>query len=204
MVFQAVPDTAEVTIVADLAGQVCTNTLFYKNAAAWGETELQELVDAIWAVWAVFVDDELHSNYILQRVEAKDLRTAIGVQAVTDETPVPGTKTGTTVPNNVALAVARRSGLTGRSTRGRLFIPLTTEANTESTNVASTSFATACESVLDAMDAAMSAIDWTAVIVSRVQNLETLPVALTYDIVSWIVVDRVLDSMRRRLPGRGA
>lgn len=203
MAFQAVPDCAEVTIVGELAGQACINTLYFTQSGDWGVDELDELLFAVDNLWGSFVDTYLCDNYDYLRVEGRGLRSVADVQSSLDTSATSGGVSGA-LPGNVTIACARRSGLTGRSQRGRVFVGGIPSGARDTDNTISTTLAAAIEAVFTAIDAAAAVVDWTGVIVSRVQGGVPLAPAVAYTIAEWVIVDRVLDSMRRRLPGRGS
>jgi hypothetical protein len=75
---------------------------------------------------------------------------------------------------------------------------VTTESNTVSTE-----FETALITALNALSTAVEGVGFLPVIVHRVGAGVPLAEAVVYTLVEWVVVDKVLDSMRRRLPKRG-
>jgi hypothetical protein len=203
MAFQAIPNGVEVLLAATLAGQVCNNTLFFTHAGAWGVDEMQALADAVDDAWGSFVSTYMYQDYHYDQTIVTDKRTDTALQAFAFANAGSGGVTGAPVPNNVAISVKRQSAFTGRSARGRVYIPVGAESHLVSTNVVTDAFAAAATAALQAISDAADDVDWTAVIVSRVHDGVTLPEAVVYTIVEWIVVDKVIDSMRRRLPGRG-
>jgi len=204
MTFQAVPNAAQVNVVASLDGTLCVNTYYFTHAASWGMTELQALADAIDSVVGSNMLPIMSPNYDYLRTEARDLRTPIAILTTSDTNAGPGSKTGFPQANNVALSVKRSSGLTGRGARGRVYIPVTTNGNLSAPNLISDAFHDAVLGLLDSFTDIAADIDWTAVIVSRTGPGTSPAAAVVYTLVEWIIVNYVVDSMRRRLPGRGA
>lgn len=204
MTYQVVADCAQVSVIGTLDGQECVNTYYYRHAAGWGLGELQALASAIDSVVASNQLLICSPNYSYLRTEARDLRSPVGFIATEDSGAGAGVKTGAAVPNNVAISVKRSSGLTGRSSRGRIYFPVTTDGNLSAPNVISDAFHDAVMGLLNSFDSIADSVDWTAVIVSRV-GVGTSPVAaVVYTLAEWVIVNLVVDSMRRRLPGRGA
>jgi hypothetical protein len=203
MAFVPIPDGVEVLLQGTLAGEACNNTLYYTQSGGWGVTEMQSLADAIDVIWGAFVAAHMYQDYNYVQTVVTDKRTDTALQAFASTHASAGGITGAPVPNNVALSVKRQSAFTGRSARGRVYVPVGAEANLASTNVVSSAWAAFVTAAFTAMDAAAQDIDWIGVIVSRVHDGVPLTTAVAYTIVEWIVVDLVIDSMRRRLPGRG-
>lgn len=204
MVFQIVPDGAEAVVRGSLFGEEVATTFYATHAAGWDDTELAQLADAVDTVWGLGVLPELQANYEYIGTFCRDLRTAVGFQASTNNNAGVGGNSSAGKPNNVTLAIARRSGLSGRAARGRIFLPGINGDMLSAENEVSTTFVTTIEGLLNGMRTAMDAVDWTEVIVSRTGPGTTSTLAVVYTVVEYVVVNRVLDSMRRRLPGRGA
>lgn len=204
MAFVPIPNGVEAIIRGTLDGENCVQTFGFTYDGDFGNSEMEDLAGAVDIVWGAFVDTYLGSQYEYVETVVRDMRTAIATQ-VTDNASATagGNTTGTSLPNNVAIAVARRSNFTGRSARGRVFVPVTISSNLVDLNHISSGFAAAVVGMFEAIDIAAGLVDWTDVVVSRVQAGIPLTSALTYTVVEWLVVDTVLDSMRRRLPGRG-
>jgi hypothetical protein len=203
MAFIPVPDCAEVVVKATVFGQNVFNTFNFKGITGWGQDEIDDLASLFYTTWVAEVLPELSVDYNLVSVVARDLRTAIGLTSEV-ATADQGEVAQTSLPINCALAFKRGSNLTGRSARGRVFIGGIPETvYTPASQTISSTFGTALRLALEAIDTALDGIDWTEVIVSRQQAGVPLTTGLVYDVVGWSVVNLVLDSMRRRLPGRG-
>lgn len=205
MAFQPVVDGAEITVVGTKAGQVIVNTFYATGTAGWGQTEAQALADAVDEEWGTGMVPALSSEYVYVNTHVRDLRTLNGgFEADSNTHAGAGGVETPSVPNNVAIAVKRSSGLIGRSARGRVFVtgfPAAQVVN--ATQTIESALETTILTVLNGMRTAMDAVDWHEVIVSRVQAGVTLPEAIVYTVTEYIIVDLVLDSMRRRLPKRG-
>jgi len=203
MAYVPVPNGAEFVVRGFVEGQQVNNTFYATHAAGWDVTELISAAAAISDVWVASILPHLGSSYTFAGVHGRDLRSSVGVECDFTAGAGAGTASGTTLPNNVALAVARRSGLAGRSARGRVYIGGLTDASLTGTNEVNTGVANALRVGLDAIRDAIQDVDWTEVIVSRVHDGVPLSTAVVYTVIEYIVVDLVLDSMRRRLPKRG-
>lgn len=204
MAFIPIPNGAEVVVRGTLSGENVVNTFNFTHEGEWGLTELQALVDAVDDQWATNMLPLLSNGYTYVRTDGRDMRTSVGVIATADAGAGAGTVTGGWLPNNCALAVARKTGLAGRAARGRIFltgIPVSVESPQ---NHVTSGFATAVTAVLNGLDVAAQSVNWTEVVAHRVSGGVPLSTAVVYTVLEWLVVDLVLDSMRRRLPGRGS
>lgn len=138
----------------------------------------------------------------LREVAVRDLTTpsSIGVLLGVLANNI-GTGTTETLPNNCTVAIKWGTGFTGRSYRGRTYhIGLTENmvAQNRLTQV-----------VLDGLEIAYSAVPYLddspvlkLVVASRTANGQPRQVGLT-TVITGPAIDPVLDSQRRRLPGRG-
>jgi hypothetical protein len=70
-------------------------------------------------------------------------------------------------------------------------------------NVVGDTFITAITAALNALSENVSEVDFVEVIVHRVAAGVPLAEAVIFTVVEYVVVNNVIDSMRRRLPGRG-
>jgi len=203
MAFIPVINVAQVCIRGRYLGERVENTFYYHQNDTILQADLQALVDAIsdvvvsdWLQWFPF-------GWSGQEVFARDLTSADGYQVTnTDILGVPGTFSANNAPGNVTLAFKRASAHAGRSARGRIFWQaFGKEAVTGNTIDAPT--ATAILEVIRNVDGAAAALDWVPVIVSLYENHLPRAAGVTYAILNWSWVDNAVDSMRRRLQGRG-
>jgi len=114
-----------------------------------------------------------------------------------------GADMGDPLPNNVTLSVKRSSGLTGRSARGRVYVPGITSTMLSAPNVIDSTFSDAFAAALNLLVDPTFATDWQHVIWSYQHNGAPRSEAFPYGIDLYVAVNLVLDSQRRRLPGRG-
>lgn len=116
--------------------------------------------------------------------------------------PIAGTNGTASMPNNVALALAFKTALRGRSFRGRIFLPGLTEGNVVD-NTVQPAFITAWYTFFGILASTLIDLIAWQVVVSRVEGGDPRPAGVVTQVNNWIVTNTVVDSMRRRLPGRG-
>lgn len=205
MAFQSVPYTFSVLLNYRWQNEPCQNELFYLTEAEFYDNEtLESLLTQIdvWvaAEWLAL----LPSDLAYFSTEGRGLMLAediTGISITNSGSPGAASNVG---PNNVAKAIQRTSGLSGRSQRGRIFFPLgTSYLQTGNQNYVD---AGAINAVVDALELLPSNEDMGAgvicapCIVSRWGNGVLRTPALTHLITSWGISDLTTDSMRRRLP----
>jgi hypothetical protein len=141
--------------------------------------------------------NQASSNQInLEQVQVRLLNPANPLAVdYTTGLPITGGRSSVHEPYNVTVTISWRTGLAGRKYRGRIYVPGLTEdtTNTDDT-IASFEVATLAASASDLM-LRMATLSADLVIFHKIDN--------TYTAVTTYVIDNVLDSQRRRLPGRG-
>jgi hypothetical protein len=203
MPFQSVPHGVGVYIIGSLAGQEVIND-FYATKAGYDLTAVQALADVIDLWVSVEWLPILPSDFSYLRTEVRGLESAIDLQATSAAHAGVGELGGEAMPNNVTLSVARKSGFTGRGARGRIYFPAIEQAYVDqATNTVSSTLTDAILVALDAMNTAITAQGFVPVIVHRIAAGVPLVPAVVFTLVEWVIVDNVIDSMRRRLPKRG-
>lgn len=204
MANRPVPDTISVEIRGTLLSQQVENTLYFKYLVPPDELTLQELADDIADYWVENMLSLLPIGWIGREVYVRDLSAPITVQATSlGIAGIGGEVSGDTMPSYVTKAIARRSGLTGRSSRGRIFWQGIAESSTTG-NFWSTGFSNAVIAALEGIDALATLAGFTPVIVSRFQAGVELTTPLTYPVSAWLVTDNALDTRRSRKLGHGS
>lgn len=197
MPFVAIPSTVKLVIQGTAEATACLNILHYKyTGAAPASTALNTFVNAWLSAHKTQWLACHGAHYTLQAVTATDLSVGSGAtysQPVAGPSNV-GTATGIPFPNNVALAVSLKTGLSGRRNRGRVFMGGLTD-NQADGSIATGAFQTQLTTL------------FTALVLQVFTGGFDLAIASYKDaaakVVTSFVIDTIMDSMRRRLPGRG-
>lgn len=203
MTFQAVPDTAEIVIQAARGGQTILTTFYARNAAAWVTSDLIILGAAVDGWVDTHLRPSVSPSYDYLNTHLRDLRTIIGFEADVNTSAGVGLRGASTGPNSECLAISRQSGLAGRSARGRVYWPDIPDEDKTDNNHVDPARVAVYAAALNSLTAAINGAGWTEVIVSRRSAGVLLAVASTLPVVNYIARDNVIDSQRRRLPGRG-
>lgn len=195
MPFDPIPSCVKLELVGSSDNQDVVNVLHYKYpGSAPNSSTLLTFVDA-WRTAHQANYMALHgAGYTFTEIKATDIAAPGGAFAVRAITPgTVGTSGAQMLPNNVAIAISWRTGLTGRSNRGRSFIG-GLHSGDVANNTASGPFLA----------------DLTAFATQLVATLITgydFGVASHKDnaikIVTGFILEAIMDSMRRRLPQRG-
>lgn len=203
MPFQSVPNTVEIIVRYLAAGQEIINT-FYGQMDGYALADVESLAAIVDGIVDTDFKPLIAAGVDYVNTTVRGLNAAIDIEAVNADHAGACSLAGTTLPNNCSLAIKRASGFTGRGARGRIYWPPMTSGVLEvggDTIAAATT--EAIVAALDALDAAVNTAGFVPVIVHRVAAGVPLVPAAVFTLLEWVVVDRVIDSMRRRLPGRG-
>lgn len=209
MPFVPVANVAEVELRMRLAGQSIENTLYFQFASGPSPAELSALGGDILDWWVASYGGLVTSNVQLIEVNCTDLTSATGPQVATPATDTFGTGGTSTLSNNVALCVSFRTANRGRSFRGRNYISGISTTQLVDSNTFEVSYAEAVHDAYNGLNSALSvSADW--VVVSRFSGKSGTPprptprvAGIATLVTAVVIVDRTVDSMRRRLPGRG-
>lgn len=206
MPFQPVPETAQFRLQFLLDGQKCENVFHVRRQGEWDADNLNEIAGAFVGWWTTIGKTLSGSSCILQRCIGKDISKEAGMGVeYTAALPMAGTSEFALLPNNVAVAVKWGTGLAGRGFRGRTYhMGITLGFLQLGSNRLTSSYQNALRSGYDALrtalDNALLGVEF--VVVTRIYNGVVRMPALTSPI-SGVSVEGTVDSMRRRLPGRG-
>lgn len=204
MAFQPAPACANVSMpyydVSD-GSFVGENSLNFKRVdnTAWTEPQLAQLLTDLADWWDEMMQPIFSIDVRQGPMVAKGLANAIDVYSVR-ATANDGTQTGDRAPANVTIAVAFKSGLTGRSANGRVYQCGMTETQI-SGNYVTSPYAAA---LLDAWTALPDAVDpgiVQHVILSRWGEGVRREIAVPFPVLSYALTDTRVDTRRKRLNG---
>lgn len=203
MPYVPVPNVAQLEFTYVWQAQRCQNVLHYFNEVNWTPELLLGLANAAVVEWNTNVKPRCVGALALVEVKATDLESQTGPVAFANTgLPITGTLSGVSVPNNVTVAITKRTASRGRSFRGRIFHPGLAQTDITSNTIVGG----ALTAILAAWTPLMTISDGVnpceMVVVSRFQNGAPLGTGES-TVVTGLTSDGVVDSQRRRLPGRG-
>lgn len=204
MAFVPVPDTlmAELRFISQ--GQQCENTLYFTGSAGVSPSLAADLGDALISWWQTQFQTGTSDQTALVEVFLTDLTSDTSFTlSDTNTLPLVGGSSTDALPQNCAHCVSFRTAQRGRSGRGRNYVLGLTEADSQDSILLSTVVAAhvTAYSVLIGPGAFVPGLQW--VVVSRFHNGAPRVTGLAIPITNVLSVDAVIDSQRRRLPGRG-
>lgn len=204
MAFTAGDRVCEVHVRGSIDNQRVENTLYFRNTSPVNLDNLAllggDLITYVRSTWLA----QLPPAYQLRELYLVDLTTATSESYTLPAEPDDvGSMSGIPLPNNVSFTITFITALRGRSYRGRNYWPVLTEADVIN-NQLTEARAAAIRQVYGGMvglDQISSGWEWG--IFSRYQNKVQLQNGVFTPCQSARYSDTVVDSQRRRLPGRG-
>lgn len=210
MPFVPVTNTVLAELRYDYLNQQVENTLWFLGDDAPDVSSMTALGVALVDWWSSGIQQLQNVAVALREVVITDMTSDTGPQ-VTHVGPLPlnGEVAEEPLPMNDTLAISFRTGNRGRSFRGRNYfvgMSRTQYVGNEATGAFINAYTTAYEGLLGG--AATPA--WTWVVASRFSGIDGVtgkPIprvsGIATPILTVTVADSIMDSQRRRLPGRG-
>lgn len=203
MAFQPVGQTYQATLNYRQDAQEVQNCLYFEYTGVADSTPMTNLANALITWWGSNLKPLQSTTVALDNVEVRDLEVEGGLVVVSQSSlPDFGSQGDTPLPNGTCLSVSFRTGLAGRSHRGRNYTVGMTQSQYIQSD-AELAYATAIVEAYEALISLATAQDLVWVVVSRWLNKAKRAVGIRTPITSVLVADLTLDSQRRRLPGRG-
>lgn len=202
MPFQPAPDIAEVEIRMTLQGVPVENVLHFINTLGdpWSAPTIQALAQSALANFTTTVLTTQCTALSLRSVLAKDLSAEVAPMfEAFPLVPVTGPLTGPAMPNQNAVVLTKRSGLTGRSARGRVYHCGFTEDQV-SGNFITDPYADDVNNAWQAFVEALNEDDFVMVILSRRTGGVLRPAGIAFNMTSLGLRNNRIDSQRRRMP----
>jgi len=201
MAYQPVEDTAEIVIQATVNGVPVNNTFYARKPGGYTEGELAALAGAVSTHWGTNMRPLCSSAYVYVGCSVRGLANENDFQATSVAGAGVGAVAASPYPNNVAIAIKRSSGLTGRSARGRVYIggiPVTVSQTDE--NFLTQGHVDNVEAVLNGIRTVIAVLGWIEVILSRYVDGLKREAGLTFAVTNYQATDLRVDTRRDRLP----
>jgi len=172
------------------------NTMHIDQPGGWTLGDLTTLGAALKTWFDTYYKLLLPSAYSLNTIQLRVYNPAVPLALDYSVTPpIAGTRPGAAEAGNVSLTMSERTGLAGRKYRGRMYVAGVSETDVSATDtISSTVVALASNAMANLIVSALPGIA-SLNIFHRADNTTT-------EVISY-VIENILDSQRRRLPGRG-
>lgn len=203
MAFQPAPLVWGVELRFTQNNQEVENTLYFRRTVPAAEEQAADLAAALSNWYAASLRPIQSNQVTLREIYVRDLGSNEFIDyTLTFISGNVGERTSPAMPNNVTLSVSFRTGIGGRTARGRnYFIGLTD--NQVTNNNVEPSEATLIVAAYEDIIADVNSVELKWCVVSRYLNKTKRTEAVSRDVTAVALANTVVDSQRRRLPGRG-
>lgn len=206
MPFIPAPNVLKASLIGHRSGtnQMWVNNLHFKYSGAPGTTEREDLLTALQTFWTSHYAPVLSAQCYIDQIVVTDLSSVSAPTSTYVYTPIDhGGLSNNVKPANVTLCITQRTALRGRNYRGRTYIPgVVDEQTTNHDFMATGSLGDILSAFAWLLNAAHTAAGiWSVVSYFFANSPRGTAVSTP---ITAVTADSTLDSMRRRLPGRGA
>lgn len=196
--FIPAPGCAVVEVLGNQAGQPCEWTCAAQHGTSYTLANLVTLAGIFDGWYNVNMLPILPSAVTYEGITVRGLSSQDDLRYDLSE-PLPGEDAAGALPAQVAVCVTKRTGFTGRSQRGRLYVWGIPDDDLLDERHINSALVTAYQDAFDALLAAMSGSGWGLGVLSYQHNLLPRTTAQFLLIDHFQVRDNRLDTQRHRL-----
>lgn len=206
MALVTIPGTMKCSFFYTLGGEQAMNRIYVRIGASLpSQGDCQTVANALDTWWEGNVQALISDQMAIREIEVVSIAEENGPQATFSAGfPLAGDSADPLLPNNVAWCISLRSGLTGRSARGRWYWCGLTENQVTGNLVLTTpadSIVAAMQNLIDTIQSLSANVVIASFFSAGVPRVGG---PVTFVVTEALAVDQVVDSQRRRLPGRGS
>lgn len=203
MPFVPVPNGIQANLRLSYDGQEVENVIGFRAPGDPTPADLAAVAEGVEDWWMANIRSIVPATVVFREVYAVDLSTQDGgVFTASGSNGSAGTNAFAAMPNNVTLAVTLRTAQRGRSYRGRIYHIGLTEPQVTDNEVVPTIITLLSTAYAALLNAANFGGCELAVISRQLNNVPRL-IGVATPVIDTVIADPVVDSQRRRLPGRG-
>lgn len=205
MPFIPVPNGVQVEMRYGYLGERVENVfwVFVDDEPAPTVATMSTIAGIFYSWWNTHVKTIQSANATLREIYCTDQSAQNGgAFTYTTNLPADGANVQEPLPGNVALCVSLRTAQRGRSYRGRSYIVGLTENQVQG-NLLTSASASAWLAAYDALVNELNTPPYQLAVCSRFTAGAPRVAGVLTPIIDAALVDNVVDSQRRRLPGRG-
>jgi hypothetical protein len=208
MTFQECGAIAQTTLVYETLDGVIMNVLHWRHKSLTSplpSADFNALVETIPDYYASEVKSTVGAYVKLVKIIGRDLSEQAGmIYEYNVSSPIAGTATGQPLPNHCTIAIKLNTGIVGRSFRGRIFHPGLTEDQVGGDYVLEIPANAMVAAWNDFLNGVEVDTEFNPVVLSRYTGKALRPQGIGTVITHTSISDRIVDSQRRRLAGRGS
>lgn len=203
MPFIPVPGVVQAELIYNWNSQVVETVLHFRPSDPPTPTLMIELGVEMVTWWSGGLKGFQSNMLSLTQVKLTDLSTETApVINHTALLPQTATNASPSMPNSVTVAITKRTVLRGRSFRGRIYHPGLVEAQVLNNTIDPPSLVNIIAEYSENIAFTTPGASWVMVVISRQTNNAPRVTGIDTGVLS-LSSDGVVDSQRRRLPGRG-
>jgi len=200
MTFQTAPECAEAVVQATFGGKAVNNVFNFWYPGGYDQTKIDNLAVAVDVAVGNTGLICWNNDVLYEGTLARGLQDIIDLTSTATTNSGPGTAGTGIMPANVSFVITLRTGFTGRSARGRVYmLPLDAGAF-DNINEVSAAYADLAEDFVEAVVAEAATAGWTLVVLSRISGKAVRPAATHLTVTQVVARNRISDSQRHRLP----
>jgi len=205
MPFIPTPDCLQVEMIFNWDNQIVENVFHYDMGGGFNAADADMVAAAIKTAWDTTLKAQTAATCSLTKFRMTDVTTQTGFATeYATGLPIAGTKVSASMPNSVSVTIKKATAKRGRSYRGRMFFIGLTEDNVTN-NIINSGLTTTFGNFFAAIDSiAISAGGPAILSVRSLYNGNAPRSEGILTPVTSFITDLVVDSQRRRLPGRGS
>lgn len=190
------PDVVRVTIFGQRDTRQVLNTFHVRNTLGWSLSAMASLAADVqtWINGQYKTIVPATYNWYLISVRQYSLTTPLAYDLSISPVIV-GTRGGNAEAGNVTSTMSLRTGYAGRKYRGRMYVAGISEADVTNADLLISGYVSTLAVITQALLTAMNVGTRALCIFHKLTN--------TYTDVNGYAIENIVDSQRRRLPGRG-
>jgi len=190
------PLVVRVAVVMQRDTRQIVNTFHVEKVGAWAFTDLVTLASAVKTWWDTYYKPMLPTVYSLAQIQCRVYNPSAPLAYDLNVAPGDaGTRAVTAEAGNVTLSMSERTGLAGRKFRGRMYLAGLGEPDVSTVDtVSSAVVALAANAMANLITGGLPSGNFLTLFH---RNTNTFTDVIAY------VIENIVDSQRRRLPGRG-
>jgi hypothetical protein len=190
------PLVAKVALIMGRDTRQIVNTFHCLKPGGWSASDLVSLANLVKTWWDSYYKVMIPTNYALTQIQVRVYNPTVPLAYdLNVSPPIAGTRPGNAEPGNATMSMSERTGLAGRKYRGRMYLAGLAQPDvTQSDTVISFITAAAANAMANLISQLF--LNNTELSIFH-RNSNTVTEVIAY------VIENILDSQRRRLPGRG-
>jgi hypothetical protein len=201
------PNIVKLVAAGDCEGQVILNVTHWERSVGdpWSVASMGALASEYVSWWGLNAQGLTRADYVMRSVTVTQMALD-GLQTIsTVDLPLSGSLVGDALPLNVAACVTLSGDRSGKAGRGRYYLGCLGESQTVGSRF-TPAFVLACNQAFESfpiLDDLTGPGTFNLVVYSTEFNKLPRTVGLATRVTSAFLRDNIVDSQRRRLPGRG-